>query len=347
MKEIIITKELNSLRIDKVCHKIFADVPNSFLYKMFRKKNIVLNGKKINGSEIVMLGDRITFFFSDESFDKLSQQKAVESTVSKGLDKTLILFENRDVLIYNKPIGVLSQPNGQDVSLIDLYEFDLKQQQTAVVSGTIDVSKMSVESDMNDMIHNVVQKTYGVCNRLDRNTTGISIIGKHAAVLKQLNGAIKDKLVDKYYHAIVSGVVTKPIHLEGYLSKDEKLNQVRILKQPAEGYDYIKTDIIPIDVSSSLKLSLVRVTLHTGKTHQIRAHLASIGHPILGDPKYGDQVINKRFNQHFCTKYQLLHSETYVFHALQPPYEYLNERAFCAPYFEDMHKAVTMIRSNP
>lgn len=335
MKEIVITKELQQLRIDKVCHKVFTDVPNSFLYKMFRKKNIVLNDKKIIGSEIVKLGDRITFYFSDDSFEKLSSKQEAHEAIKDNslinssvkdsvdlrlLDPKLVLFENEDLLVYNKPYGILSQPNGKDVSLIQLYENSLKHQTVSYIADT-----------------------YGVCNRLDRNTTGVSIIGKHAGVLKQINNAIKNKHVRKLYHGVVCGILNEPITLEGFLQKDPTMNQVKISTSPIDGYERIYTEIRPTCSSTEHGLTMVEVILHTGKTHQIRAHLASIGYPILGDPKYGNMELNKKFEKMYNLKYQLLHSYSYTFYEMDKPYDYLNQKAFVAPYFETMDKIVQLI----
>lgn len=332
MKEIVITKELQQLRIDKVCHKVFTDVPNSFLYKMFRKKNIVLNDKKIIGSEIVKLGDRITFYFSDDSFEKLSNRKVSEvrdihekvsdtnSNVHKSLDPNLVIFENEDILVYNKPYGILSQPNGQEVSLIELYENRQSHQSVTLIADS-----------------------YGVCNRLDRNTTGVSIIGKHAGVLKQINNGIRNRQVVKLYHGVVLGVLKDSLSLDGYLRKDTTTNQVSISSEPLDGFERIQTEIKPISSSKELDLTVVEVTLHTGKTHQIRAHLASIGHPILGDPKYGNRELNQKYKNIYHIKYQLLHSYSYTFFDLEEPYDYLNHKGFIAPYFEAMDKIVHMI----
>jgi 23S rRNA pseudouridine955/2504/2580 synthase len=338
VKEIVITQELNQLRVDKVCHKIFKDVPTSFMYKMFRKKNIVLNDKKILGHELVNVGDCLKFYFSEESFEKLSSNAATHTGKAlalgdnhkrRTLDRDLILYEDANILVYNKPVGILSQPNGKDLSLIELYH---NHQQ--ITSGDLDlpIAKTLISLD-----------TFGVCNRLDRNTTGITLIGKNPASLKMLNTAIKEKNTQKIYHAVVSGILTHTIKLKDFLIKDERTNQVKIIHDYTPGCDLIETDIEPISASRHLGLSLVKIYLHTGKTHQIRAHLSSIGYPIVGDSKYGDQRVNLDYKANYGIEYQLLHSYSYTFLHLPNQLEYLQNKSFVAPYFSDMETIVALI----
>jgi len=334
MKEIVITQELQHIRVDKVCHKVFSDVPTSFIYKMFRKKNICLNGKKITGNELLEMGDILTFYFSEESFEKLSQKKSdVGFESKKTLNRDLILYEDDNVLVYNKPVGILSQPNGKDVSLIELFENTLMQKNSTSISNTSSTSSTTIHIE-----------SYGVCNRLDRNTTGVTFIGKNPSVLKILNEAIKEKQVIKEYHAIVQGFISKSLTLESYLVKDENTNKVTLYSEKIENSDFIKTDIEPMNYLETLNISLISIQLHTGKTHQIRAHLASIGHPIIGDDKYGDKKINRYYREHFGVEHQLLHSYSYTFSSLLDQLSYLQQRAFIAPYFKSMEMIVKKIR---
>jgi len=329
MKEIIITQELHHIRVDKVCHKVFCDVPTSFIYKMFRKKNICLNGKKIAGHELLEIGDTLTFYFSEESFEKLSRPKddlGQESTHKNTLNPDLILYEDENVLVYNKPVGILSQPNGKDISLVELFENTQLQKKQITLHPSIHI------------------ESYGVCNRLDRNTTGVTFIGKNPSVLKKLNESIKERQVKKQYHAIVAGFISGPLYLESYLVKDATTNKVTLYSEEIENSDFIKTDIEPMGYHEGLNITLLNIALHTGKTHQIRAHLASIGHPILGDDKYGDNKINRYFRERYKIEYQLLHSYSYTFLSLTDQLGYLQERDFIAPYFEPMEGLIKLIR---
>ncbi|MBQ3030609.1 MAG: RNA pseudouridine synthase, partial [Agathobacter sp.] len=145
-----------------------------------------------------------------------------------------------------------------------------------------------------------------VVNRLDRNTTGLLLFGKTLNALQQLGEGIRERSIEKYYRAIVAGELKEELELKGYLLKDEKTNKVSFHKEQVEGSDYIETGVKPL--VSKNGLTLVEIHLVTGKTHQIRLHLSTIGHPILGDMKYGDEKINKKYYESHKVNHQLLHA---------------------------------------
>ena len=151
-----------------------------------------------------------------------------------------------------------------------------------------------------------------VCNRLDRNTTGLILMGKSLKGSQYLSQILKERSIEKYYRTIVAGKVTEPQHIEGFLTKDKDRNIVKITdKKIDETSTEIKTEYRPI--KSNNNVTLLEVHLITGKSHQIRAHLASIGHPIIGDPKYGDEKLNNIFMRQYKIKTQLLHAYKVVF----------------------------------
>ena len=156
-----------------------------------------------------------------------------------------------------------------------------------------------------------------VCNRLDRNTSGLVICGKSMAGLQQMAALLKDRSLHKYYLCLVKGVMTESQHLEGYLLKDENSNQVKIFQKETEGAAHIITEYEPLYTDG--EATLLKVTLVTGKSHQIRAHLSSIGHPIIGDPKYGERKVNAFFQETHGIKNQMLHAWKLTFPELAEP----------------------------
>lgn len=296
MKEIIISHQEEHQRLDKFLKKYFKDAGSSFLYKMLRKKNITLNKKKATGAEILENQDRIQVFFSDETFEKmrgLSMKNEEFQDLKKVPDDVKVIYEDTDILVLDKPAGILSQKaREEDISMNE-----------KMLSYLISSKQLT-------------EKTYetfhpSVANRLDRNTSGLLLAGKTLKGQQMLSLALRERTAQKYYQCVVKGIVSKSMKIEGYLTKDEKSNQVTIEDIPSTHSKKIVTAYEPVDTSGGF--TLLSVHLITGRTHQIRAHLASIGHPILGDPKYGDANLNAKLQQDFGITYQLLHACKMVF----------------------------------
>lgn len=284
MRQLTVHKNDENQRLDKYLKKYLKEAPGSFIYKMLRKKNIVLNGKKADGTEKLSAGDEIKLFFSEETFEKFTGESAA-SSVTKFPEKKLdILFEDENLLILNKPAGELSQKaEAKDVSMNE-YALGYLQRSGAITEESLKVFKPSV------------------CNRLDRNTSGILIVAKTYQAAREFGEALQKRTVRKFYHCIVKDDVKHPETIDGYLWKDEKTNKVQIFKEYREDAAEIHTAYQPLKHHQNL--TLLEVHLITGRTHQIRAHLSSIGHSILGDPKYGD----KKMSEKYRLKYQLLHA---------------------------------------
>ena len=293
MKELTIRKNEAGQRLDKFLAKYMNRAPKSFLYKMLRKKNITLNGKKAEGKEILCAGDTVKLFLSDNTIQNFSVQKEYIPPKTAGMDmpKPDIIYEDAHTLFINKPVGMLSQKaKPDDISLVEYLTSYL------LSSGQITREEL---------------RTFhpAVCNRLDRNTSGIVAAGKSLAALQKLNAMFRDRSIRKYYLCLVSGTVDHEARLRGWLKKNEKTNRVSVRsgqENTSHTGAFIETEYRPI--RSGGGTTLLEVHLITGKTHQIRAHLASEGHPLIGDYKYGDRKLNDRFRQAYGLQSQMLHS---------------------------------------
>ena len=167
-----------------------------------------------------------------------------------------------------------------------------------------------------------------VCNRLDRNTSGLIVAGKTLIGRQTMAEVFKDRSLHKYYLCLVSGEVAKEQTIDGWLTKDEKQNKVQISRECTEGALPIHTQYTPLETKNGI--TLLKVWLITGRSHQIRAHLASIGHPIIGDAKYGNRKVNQKFAEAFGVKYQMLHSYQLVMPQIKGELGYLSGKEFTA-----------------
>lgn len=319
MKSLIITKNQSGGRLDKFLFKYLNNAGSSFIHKMLRKKNITLNGKKADGSEKLAVGDEIKIFFSDETFEKFTRDTetarkkdghSIPDLSKLPSTKLNIVYEDENVLFLNKPVGMLSQKAKEDDVSINEYAITY-----LIESGRVNASEL---------------KTFkpSVCNRLDRNTTGLITVGASMEGVRALSLGFKERSFNKYYVCIVSGQVTKVEKITGYLSKNKKNNKVTITQTKTNEDACIETEYEPL--YSSSEFSVLRVKLITGKTHQIRAHLASTGHPIIGDMKYGQSSVNDNFRIKYNVKSQLLHSYELYFHKMDGGLANLSNKTFKA-----------------
>ena len=351
MQEIKISSAQAGQSLRKLLFKYFSKAPSSFVYKMLRKKNITLNGKKAMGNEVLQVGDEIRLFLSQETIDELTgdnpligeglverfpRDVALSISIEEGLPKKSssssksgleIIFENQDILLVNKPVGILSQKAKEsDVSMVEV-----------IISYLLKTGAITRE----------LLQTFkpSICNRLDRNTSGLITAGKTMVGLQELNKMFHKRTIDKYYLCMVRGEVAERAVVRGYLHKDEKNNKVVVKgdysarskkntdekSTTVEGnnpLNYIETEYIPLKRNNGL--TLLKVKLITGKSHQIRAHLASLGYPLLGDYKYGNKAINDRFKKKYGLESQLLHSYSLVFPETAGTLSPLSGREFIA-----------------
>lgn len=303
MKSFQINNNEAGQRFDKYLKKLLSQAPGSFVYKMLRKKNITLNGKKADGSEKLNIGDEVKLFFSDETFEKFT---ALENSTTIGNSGSIaekypcipldIVYEDDDILVINKPVGMLSQKaTPSDISANEY------------IIGYLLKNKSITKEEL-------VTFHPSICNRLDRNTSGLLIAGKSLNGLQNMAKQLNNRSMEKYYRCLVKGKITGEQLIEGWLKKDEKSNSVKIYKEEVSDSKYIKTGYKAVEKFSfsdnNIKetYTLLEVHLITGRSHQIRAHLASIGHPIVGDSKYGDRKVNTKFAKEVGIHSQLLHA---------------------------------------
>lgn len=346
-------------RLDKFLGKYLPGAPVGFLYKMFRKKNITLNGKKAEGKEILQLDDLVTLWLADETILKfggyLPEQNAVgdhacrdsaqkqscqiksDSTKSdrniglyqqayNSLQGVTVIYEDTHVLILDKPAGMLTQQaKAEDLSLNEWmigYLLD---------TGAINAPELRLFRP-------------SVCNRLDRNTSGLVLCGKTLPGSQALSELIRSRKVRKFYRTVCVGRLetdgsNAAMEIQGYLQKNPHTNQVVI--SPQEPGDYIRTSYRPLKQyrTGMFSFTELEVELITGKTHQIRAHLASIGHPLAGDGKYGDAQVNQLLKQSFGLHWQLLHAHRLEFPALTGALASLSGKKLQSPLPES-YKAI-------
>lgn len=315
LKQVVIDKNDSGQRLDRFLKKYLSEASQSFIYKMLRKKRIKLNNKKAEPNTIISEGDTIQLYLSDETIDKFKASNKIEN--SKLVPR--IIYEDENIILINKPVGILSHSANKEYG--------------NNIADSI-IHYLCQKGEFNPR----VEKTFkpSICNRLDRNTSGIIIGAKNYEALKKMNLSIKEGHVHKYYKTIVKGIVQEEGIIEGYLSKDEELNKVKVLEDKEGNAKKIVTKIKVLKTSN--KYSLLEIELITGRTHQIRAHLSSLGHPVIGDVKYGNKRVNEFFRENYGLEGQFLHAYKVEFSNMESPLDYLNGKVFTAPLNEKFHK---------
>lgn len=317
MKEIIVNENEAGQRLDKLLGKYLNKAPKSFLYKMLRKKNITLNGKKASGNEQTAKGDSVKIFLADETYEKFSEVKFVPVPTKKKAEKIpqltpeMIVYEDHHILILNKPAGILSQ----------------KAKTTDISMNEMMISYLMKKGEMTEEELQTFRPS--ICNRLDRNTSGLLIAGKTLAGLQTMSEVLRERSLHKYYRCLVAGQIKKPRRIEGYLYKDSVTNKATVIREEKGDAKPIVTEYRPIQHTESL--TDLEVLLVTGRSHQIRAHLASIGCPIIGDAKYGSEKVNRYYQKNYGLSYQLLHSCRMEMPRIEGNLSYLSGKTFTAP----------------
>ena len=274
LKSIVVSRNDSNQRLDRFLQKSFPNLPNSLMYKYIRKKRIKLNGARAEISSRLAEGDVVDLYINDEFFEKKEFDHDFMKAAKNISDA--IIYEDENVILVNKKQGLLCHPDNRE--FIDTLIGRLKRY-------LFEKGEYDPENE-NSFVP-------ALANRIDRNTMGLVIAAKNAETLRILNEKIKNREISKYYLCVVHGRMdSKEAILEGNLIKDEDKNRVYITKKTSDSSKYIRTKYRVLKEGSSY--SLLEIELLTGRTHQIRAHLSSTGHPILGDGKYGTNELNKR-----------------------------------------------------
>lgn len=259
MIEIIIEENEQDQRVDRFLLKLLRNDKRSNIYRYLRKKIIKVNGKRVRENDFLRLGDRIQIYLPPAVFESLSAVQKEQIIKDFDLD---IVHEDDHILIVNKPAGLLTHPDQKEY-------------------------KKTLSSYVNVYLKDLASRTFKPASiqRLDQNTSGLVIFAKDYETLKRLNALMRQREITKHYLTVVEGKVEGEGEIRGSLSRDEKTNRSRITRKSIPGGKEVHTRYRALRGNG--RFTLLEVELLTGRTHQIRASLEAIGHPIVGDVKYG------------------------------------------------------------
>lgn len=317
MKELIITQNEAEQRIDRFLKKYIPEASKGFIYKMIRKKRIKINGARVLPEYILKIDDTIQLYLSEDTIEDFREIKQIIS-FDQSID---IVYEDNNILLVNKPKGLLvhgDYKENKNTLINQIYYYLYKK-------GSYNPKEENTFSP-------------ACCNRLDRNTSGIVIVAKNYPSLQAVNSMIKDNRIEKKYLALVKGKIHKKSELKGFILKDSKTNKVKIISQERKGSKFIHTKYQPIKYNEDF--SLLEIHLITGRSHQIRAHLSSEGHPIIGDYKYGNKEVNSIFNDRFKLNSQFLHAFFIQFQKCPSFLTYLEGKSFKVSLPNDLKKII-------
>ena len=300
MVKLTITENEENQRLDRFLKKYFKSAPLSYIYKVIRK-DVKVNGKRATIETQLKLDDEITIYISEDVVSTYTENKIIHQS-KKQFN---IAYEDQNIIIVEKPFGLLTHGD----------RLEKKNTLANQVAGYLCEKGEYTPGRERTFVPSPV-------NRLDRNTTGLVIFGKNNKTLQSLNKMIRDKgYIRKYYLTIVSGELKKELKLIDKMDKDEKRNIVKVMDLVSKDGKIMETIARPLKAAKGF--TLVEVELVTGRTHQIRAHLANAGFPVIGDTKYGDTGGNRKIQQQFQLTTQFLHAYKLCFDEGIMPIEYL------------------------
>lgn len=312
MKTFTVNANDSGQRLDKFITKAVKGLPMSLMYKYIRKKRIKVNGRRAEEKQKLEVGDVIEMYIPDEFFSETTSNAEYDRA-----DVQLnVVYEDENILLVDKKPGVLVHTGD---------EGDKNRTEEAERTTLIFAIKAYLVAKGEYQPENENSFVPALCNRIDRNTGGIVIAAKNAPTLRAVNEAIRKRELGKYYLCAVHGIPEKrEATLKDYHIKDHKTNTVRVLKHQIRGSKEMITGYRTLKVNRERNMALLEVTLMTGRTHQIRAHMASIGHPLVGDGKYGINAADRRLGY----KYQALSSYKLRFDSDEEEIKYLKGKEF-------------------
>ena len=318
MREFIINDSETGLTLEKYIFKVLPAAPLSFIYKLFRKKDIKVNGHHEDKKYRVSANEVVAIYITDAQFDEFQKEKDLEPNLKI---KDWIIYEDKNVLFVNKPRGLLVQKSAPNDESLD----------QLVIEYLMATNQYNPNKEL--------AFVPGPAHRLDRNTSGIVAFGKNHDALTMLFDLFKNHdLINKHYLALVVGNLEKDKDIiTAPLKKDEKNNKVVVAKDGKTAQTVYKV------IKRYDGYTLVDITLLTGRTHQIRVHMSYINHPVVGDSKYGNFEINKEFKSKYHFANQFLHAYKIGFGDLKEPLTNLSRKEFTAEPREEIAKILTML----
>ena len=309
MISLIVKKEESGQTLEKYVKKVLSHAPMSFIYKLFRKKDVKVNGHWQDKKYVVTEGEEIKIFVTDEQLEEFKSQKDIKASLDIS---NWVIYEDENILLINKPRGVLVQKDNSNSDALDEMVLSYLENKGEYDSTSISAYKPAP------------------AHRLDRNTAGIVVFGKNIATLRSLADSLNDKKqISKRYLTLVKGEISEDGEISVPLEKNAKSGRVYASENGKDAITRYKV------IKKYDGYTLLEVELLTGRTHQIRVHMAYINHPVIGDAKYGDYALNKEIEEKYGFKNQFLVAYQLYFHSLDNNLKYLSGKKFEIPLPEE------------